>query len=229
MKVSIAGHLVELLPEKAAWLEATRTLLVADVHVGKESHFHAHAIPVPPGMRHDDLARLSRLLAARPARRLVVLGDWIHSRHALTPEVERDVTAWRTRQAGVEVVLVRGNHDRGAGRLPASWKISECDRIEEHEWVFRHEPDTRKTGFVFCGHQHPCVRLGYGRGPRERLPCFVLRPRELVLPAFGSFTGGHPVWPGRGRRIFAVTDSSVLEVGEAPNHEPGPDDYAPGG
>ena len=47
-----------LLPERAVWREDTRTLFVADVHIGKAAHFRAsRGVPVPAGAR---LAKTSR-------------------------------------------------------------------------------------------------------------------------------------------------------------------------
>lgn len=76
-------------------------------------------------------------------------------------------------------------------------------------------PRTRPSGVlpVLAGHLHPVVRLRGPAGDRARLPCFWVRPRTLVLPAFGSFTGGWPVPAARGDRIFVPVEGAVVEVG----------------
>jgi hypothetical protein len=33
-----------------------------------------------------------------------------------------------------------------------------------------------------------------------------------MLPSFGSFTGGHPVVPQAGDRVFVTADDSVMEI-----------------
>ena len=66
---------------------------------------------------------------------------------------------------------------------------------------------------VLAGHLHPVVRLHGPARDRARLPCFWVRPRTLVLPAFGSFTGGWSVPVARGDRIFVPVEGAVVEVG----------------
>ena len=46
-----------------------------------------------------------------------------------------------------------------------------------------------------------------------RAPCFHFGPRVAVLPAFGAFTGMHPVRVRRGDRVFAIGPDAVVEVG----------------
>ena len=45
-----------------------------------------------------------------------------------------------------------------------------------------------------------------------RTPCFVVGERQIVLPAFGEFTGGSLVSPGEGERALIATDRGVFDV-----------------
>jgi metallophosphoesterase superfamily enzyme len=60
-----------------------------------------------------------------------------------------------------------------------------------------------------------CVLHGPAR-ERLRLPCFVLTPSALWLPAFGAFTGGHAVAGGPGVVRCALADGAVWPVDGAP-------------
>ncbi|NBP80976.1 hypothetical protein EBU58_09735, partial [bacterium] len=51
----------ELLPGRGAWLPTSRTLLVADLHLGKAASFRHAGLPVPEGSSGGDLQRLERL------------------------------------------------------------------------------------------------------------------------------------------------------------------------
>ena len=93
MGVRIGGEEVELLPERALWWPATRTLAVADLHWGKEETFHAFGIPVPGGVLADDLSRLGAAVERTRPARLLVLGDMVHGR--LHPGAIGEVGAWR--------------------------------------------------------------------------------------------------------------------------------------
>jgi uncharacterized protein len=59
---------------------------------------------------------------------------------------------------------------------------------------------------------HPCISVGGRAHDRLRLPCFHFGAQVGVLPAFGSFTGMHPVQPQPGERVFAIADETVREL-----------------
>jgi uncharacterized protein len=181
-----------LLPERAVWRESSRSLFVADVHIGKAAAFRAAGLPAPAGTTRENLARLDALIAALNPRTLVVLGDLFHARAAYRDASLGEVAAWRGRHAGLAIRLVAGNHDLGAGPPPAELGLEVVD--EPHGFdglVCRHRPidEAGEGAPILAGHVHPATRL-YGPGhDRLRLPCYVLRGRQLVLPAFGEFTG----------------------------------------
>jgi hypothetical protein len=202
---------VELRPERALHWPEGGVLAVADLHWGKPESFHQHGIPLPSGVLEDDLARLSAALRATGARRLLLVGDLIHSLRGLTPEVVGRVAAWRAGH-DVEMVLVRGNHDRHLDALPPAWRM---ELVAPHEdlgpFRFTHHPEPSRGRYVWAGHLHPTVRLSSG-ADRLRLPCFHLGPEVGVLPAFSAFTGGLDIRPHAGERLFAIADDAVVEV-----------------
>jgi len=67
---------------------------------------------------------------------------------------------------------------------------------------------------ALCGHRHPVVRVPTLAGRHAlRRPCFFLDRRAcLHLPAFGSFTGGHPVDPLPGETVFMDAIDRVLAL-----------------
>lgn len=198
---------MELLPERAIrWGD---TLLVADVHWGKTATFRRHGIPVPHGDLEEDLARLDRLVALAGIRRLVVLGDLVHAR--VPPEVEAAVATWRAARP-VELVLVRGNHDRHQPRLPAAWGIEDRDgpwRVGP--FAFVHVPIEVDGAYALGGHLHPAAWVS-GRGDALRLPCFHFGAAVGVLPAFGTFTGGVIVRRAPADRVYVIAGREVREV-----------------
>ena len=66
--------------------------------------------------------------------------------------------------------------------------------------------------FNFSGHTHPgIVFRGLGRG-HLRLPCFFQRKQQMILPAFGEFTGLGIMKPQEGDIIFAVTKEEIVLI-----------------
>ncbi|HEX2093011.1 MAG TPA: ligase-associated DNA damage response endonuclease PdeM [Longimicrobiaceae bacterium] len=213
--VEIRGERLLLLPERAALWEGAGTLLVADPHWGKAAAFRAGGIPVPGGTTAEGLARLEGLVERTGARRVVFLGDFLHAREGRSPATLRALAEWRSGRPGLELELVRGNHDRHAGDPPPGLGIRCVDPPRaEPPFVLAHHPGESPAGYVLAGHLHPAVRL-VGRGrQRERLPCFWFGAEGGVLPAFGPFTGAALVEPLPGDRVFVVAEQAVVEIGD---------------
>jgi DNA ligase-associated metallophosphoesterase len=211
--VAAAGRPLTLLPERAAFVAASGTLLVADAHIGMAVTFRALGVPVPRGTTSETLDALSALVAAWRARRIVFLGDFLHSARAHAPATLGALARWRRAHAALELVLVRGNHDSRAGDPPAWLGIRVVDEpFALDGFALSHHPRPRRGAYVLAGHLHPCVSLG-GRGfDHLRLPCFWLGDDVGVLPAFGAFTGMHPIDARANDRVFPIADGTVATL-----------------
>ena len=210
----VAGERLVLLPECAVHWEGRRTLLVADTHFGKAATFRAAGIPVPRGTTTAALERLDAALSHTAATRIVFLGDFLHAREGREPETTRVVGDWRSRNAAIEMLLVRGNHDARAGDPGPEIDIACVDGpVVEPPFVFTHKPAVSDDGYVLCGHIHPGARLtGPGR-ERAWLPCFWFGQRTAVLPAFGEFTGLGDIAAQPGDRVWVVAEGAVVGLG----------------
>lgn len=214
MEVQVAGAPLVLLAERAAFLPAERALLIADAHIGKAMSFRKLGVPVPAGTTETTLALLDALVTRTGATRIVFLGDLLHSAHARAPW--RAVAAWRERHADLELVLVRGNHDRHAGDPPADWRVACVDEpLRIGPFALAHHPEPVDGAYVLAGHVHPAAVVGT-RSERLRLPCFHFGPQVGVLPAFGAFTGMHVLPRGPGDRVYVIADDTVRALHSAP-------------
>jgi len=209
---------IRLLPGRAAVVATLQTLLVADLHLGKAAAFRRAGIPVPEGSAQHDLARLERLVAGQAVKRVVILGDLFHAKGGCTERVFEEFREFRRRIAGVECLLVLGNHDRGVGKIPPDLGLDAClPVLDEPPFHFVHEPASAaspagRDQFAIGGHLHPKLAIRGPGGDRIADRCFVAEPALLVLPAFGSFTGGHLVPPAAERRLWIARDDAVVDV-----------------
>jgi DNA ligase-associated metallophosphoesterase len=214
LSVEIGGATLGLLPERAVFLPEAGALLVADAHIGKAASFRHLGVPVPRGTTTETLAGLSALIARTGARRVVFLGDLLHSARGRADTTFTAVARWRERHAGLALTLVRGNHDLQAGDPPPGWGIELVEEpLHLGPLALCHHPQPVARAYVLAGHLHPCIRLGGRAHDRLRLPCFHFSAEVGVLPAFGAFTGMHPVRPAPGDRVFVAADDSVRELG----------------
>jgi DNA ligase-associated metallophosphoesterase len=211
MDIEVAGEPLTLLPERAVFRPRNRDLLIADPHFGKDAAFRRNGVPVPAGALRDDLERLDRLLAATNPSRLVILGDFLHSRAGRTQHTSDAFLCWRRRCASLPILLIRGNHDRAAGDPPGSFTMScEPEPYFADSLSYVHHLATRRPGTQLAGHLHPGIVIRPDRGPRIRLPCFLLTPHGLVLPAFGGFTGLSDTAPSPLDQIYAILDPKTI-------------------
>jgi DNA ligase-associated metallophosphoesterase len=211
-EITLAGERLLLLPQRALFWPAKRMLVIADIHFGKATSFRAGGIPVPSGTTTENLRALDTLIDQWQPTQILFLGDFLHARHAHAAATMAVIAAWRMRRAGLELVLVRGNHDRHAGDPPAVLDMQVVDEPwATGPFLFAHHPEPQPHGYVLAGHVHPVYRLAT-RGDALRLPCFLFGATTGMLPSFGAFTGGHPVIPGPGDRLFVAADDQVIEI-----------------
>ena len=204
---------IELLPGCAVRHSATGTLLVADVHLGKPASFRAGGIPVPEAVTRADLDRLGTLLAATGSERMIVLGDLAHDMAALGETTLRTIHDWRREWPGVSMQLVPGNHDRRLDDIGALGfeLLDRRSHLGGLDLVHATSPDEKTP--TLGGHVHPRVLLAARRGDRMQVPCFWFSGRSGILPAFGSFTGGHLLRRKEEDIVFAAGTHDVVRLG----------------
>ncbi len=181
------------LPTGALWWPAERLLAVSDLHLGKsERTARRGGSLLPPFETADTLARLDADIAATQPATVLCLGDTFDDR-AAAEALPEEMLLWITRlQAGREWVWVEGNHDPG----PLAFSGTHRAAHSLGPLTFRHIADPRAAGEV-SGHYHPKARLS-APGARIARPCFLIDTARVILPAYGTYTGGLP------------TDSAVL-------------------
>lgn len=186
IEVEFAGHDMVLDADLGLYWPAAEALVVSDLHLEKSTYLAQFGSAVAPYDTLDTLVRLDRLRDRYRPKSLILLGDSFHDRAAwarLEPAARDSVLAIC---ASVETChLVEGNHDLG---LAGTTDLDFCDEVVLNGLVFRHEPDGSGRPQVI-GHFHPSLSTEL-RGHYLRGKCFAVNSRMLVMPAFGSFTGG---------------------------------------
>lgn len=183
---SFAGRNFEVCPDGALYWPEQDALFVADLHLEKASWFARLGQFLPPYDSHATLAALHSDVERTGASRLFCLGDSFHDRFGCDrlPVSARELLQAMTDQ--LDWVWIVGNHDPGfadhcGGRI--------VDEVEMGGIVLRHEAVLAEDRPEMSGHFHPKLRLQLkGRNVSRR--CFVASATKLILPAFGSLTGG---------------------------------------
>jgi DNA ligase-associated metallophosphoesterase len=189
----------------ALWWPGRRTLVVSDLRLGKSERLARRGGPLlPPYDSVETLMRLDAELAALDPATVICLGDSFDDLAAAAlPDTE---TLWLSRlMAGRRWIWIAGNHDPG----PVEIGGSHVADLAMDGLQFRHEARPGAVAEV-SGHYHPKARLG----GRSR-PCFLADAARIVMPAFGSYTGGLSCTAPALRAIMAEDALAIVTGGTA--------------
>jgi DNA ligase-associated metallophosphoesterase len=183
---SFAGETFLATPDGALFWPARQALLVADLHLEKASWFARAGQFLPPYDSHATLSALAQEVDRTGATRLYCLGDSFHDRFGCDrlPQAARALLQSLT--ARLDWTWIVGNHDPGfadhcGGRLEQEVEIAGI--------VLRHEAVRDDPRPEMSGHYHPKLRLQL-KGRQVSRRCFVASATKIIMPAFGSLTGG---------------------------------------
>ena len=190
---SLAGREFALVNGRALFWPAQAALVVADLHLEKASHFAMRGQMLPPWDSVDTLARLGHLLKATGATRVYCLGDSFHDAQGPARLETGAAQALGGLTAAADFVWITGNHDSGMGddaiALGRALGGTLVDEARLDGVILRHQALPGEVAAEFSGHFHPRHTVS-ARGRRIARPCAVASHNRLILPAFGTFTGG---------------------------------------
>lgn len=169
----------------ALWWADRRLLAVSDLHLGKSDRIARRSGAfLPPYETRDTLNRLQAEIDALSPATVLCLGDSFDDLQAAAHLDADDKSQLARLMAGRRWIWAEGNHDPG----PVDLGGTHLAELDAPPLVFRHiaQPGARAE---VSGHYHPKARVALGRHTIAR-PCFLVDADRVILPAFGTFTGG---------------------------------------
>ncbi|SPF79991.1 ligase-associated DNA damage response endonuclease PdeM [Pseudoprimorskyibacter insulae] len=179
------GEALIALTTGALFWPAQDLLVVSDLHMGKavrQARFGGAVLPPYEG--RETLDRLATDLDRTGARRVLCLGDSFDAPGLDTALPDEDRSRFLALQAGRDWIWVEGNHDPGPVELGGQHLAD----LHLPPLMFRHIAKGCDAPEI-SGHYHPKATLAL-RGRRITRPCFLYDSRRLILPAYGTYTGG---------------------------------------
>ncbi len=169
----------------ALWWPEQRLLVVSDLHLGKSERIARRGGSLlPPYETQDTLARLDAEIEWLDPRSVICLGDSFDD-GAARDGLDVEAVEWLNRlMAGRRWVWIEGNHDPG----PVSIGGTHLAELQHAPLSFRHIARPGASGEI-SGHYHPKATLN-ARGRAVTRPCFLYDSDRVILPAFGTYTGG---------------------------------------
>lgn len=213
-EISLAACPLMALGSGALHWPAQKMLVVSDLHLGKSERIARRGgMMLPPYETQDTLTRLEADIAATGAQTVVCLGDSFddHSAALSLPDNER---LWIMRlQAGRRWIWIEGNHDPG----PLDFGGTYLAEFSAEPLVLRHIAQPGAS-FEISGHYHPKVTLPT-RGRLISRPAFLYDSARIILPSYGTYTGGlradDPVFD----RLLEANAHAIL-LGQPPQRVP---------
>jgi uncharacterized protein len=207
--IELCGQTMILARSGVLYWPAQDLLIVADLHLEKGTAQASFGRFLPPYDTRATLARLAAALAYFEPAAVIALGDSLHDRRAAGRLDEADLATLALLQAGRDWCWVTGNHDP---EIPAILGGTVSAEVELGALTLRHEPRGDATAQEIAGHLHPAARFA-AQGAIVRRPCFVSNGQRMILPAFGSFTGGLNVLDSAFTPVFGQDELSVWMLG----------------
>ena len=210
MRIELGSTAFDLLPEKALYRIEDKTLIIADLHLGKAMHFRKAGIFMPQQSAERDYERLHAMIGRYEPEQVYFLGDLFHSDHN---------SEWKNFELfihlhpDVHFVLIRGNHDVLKREHYDSLGITVVDDyLLEDNIIYSHAPMEDVNTYNIAGHIHPgCSISGLGR-QRLKLPCYYHKAHTFLLPAFGSLTGLYLMPKDEDARFFCIVNDGIVAL-----------------
>lgn len=195
-------------PSGCLYWPSQNTVLIADVHFGKVDHFRKNGSALPGRVGLENFRKLNQILDEFQPEEILFLGDLFHS----TQNKDWDrFTAWVHLQT-IKMTLVVGNHDIIPSYRFEDLGIKVVPEIMHKALYLTHHPEEKDGFYNICGHLHPGYKLrGAGR-QHLKLSCFYRKRQQLVLPAFGAFTGHFLIEPEADEDVFVLSEDLVLSI-----------------
>lgn len=180
-RFTFCGAELEFLGLGALYWPDRSLLCVSDLHLGRSERYARRAgALLPPYETCDTLTRLEAAIEQVAPDIVVCLGDSFDDA-AAQDGLDEDARLWLTRlMAGRRWVWIEGNHDPG----PVEIGGSHMAELPEVPLTFRHIARPGAHGEI-SGHYHPKARVA-----GKSRPCLLRDSARVILPAFGTYTGG---------------------------------------
>lgn len=203
------GETFELSPYRGLFRVRTKTLIISDVHLGKDSYFRKNGITIPD-ISSGDLNRMEFLLNQYQPETIIFLGDLFHSRKR---ENRDGLIELLKNYSDMRLVYISGNHDQLDPEMGELENLEFIDEFEQEGILFLHDDEGKERSlFVIQGHIHPMATVKIGPKQSRRYPSLIIQTRRMIMPAFGKFTGGYKMPAGSFDRLFILTPEASMEV-----------------
>jgi DNA ligase-associated metallophosphoesterase len=188
ISVQFAGHEFILLGSGCCYWPKKEILIVSDLHLEKGSFLVMKGQPIPTADTRDTLDRLKNQIIELQPKMVLCLGDNVHDPNALLRMDSDDLNTLQSLcNTTVDWCWIIGNHDK-VHLMNHSLLHKFVNEVSIENICFTHELQENKP-FQIMGHYHPKITI-IKKGVRITGKCFAVTKNIIIMPSFGSYTGG---------------------------------------
>jgi DNA ligase-associated metallophosphoesterase len=200
LSFTFCGTPLVAMPSGALLVPEAGVLCVSDLHLGKADRIARRSgRMLPPYEVQETLSKLEADILETAPKTVICLGDSFDDLTA-AHDLAENMRLWLTGlQAGRRWVWIEGNHDPG----PVDLSGSHVRELKVDNLTFRHIAAGGR-GEV-SGHYHP----KHSVAGRSR-PAFLFDHERLIMPAYGTYTGGLRSQSPDLRKLFRTPPMAIL-------------------
>jgi putative SbcD/Mre11-related phosphoesterase len=183
----------------ALYLTKSKTLIIADSHIGFEESLNKQGILIPRFHFKDLIQRLEKILKKITPETIIINGDIKHELGTISEQ------EWRYTLRLIDFLskhcknlfLIKGNHDKILGPIAKKRNIQLADQIIINNILITHGNKLIKLQknikTIIIGHEHPAIGLRE-QTRTEKFKCFLKGKYKnktlIVQPSFNLVTEG---------------------------------------
>ena len=183
-KINFANNVFILQLDGSVYWPDKKCLILCDLHLEKSSFFAKLGDFLPPYDSFETLRKLKFSLTNLNVDRIVLLGDIFHDKEGINRLNKELQDYLESLCKSYEVIWLAGNHD---GLIRPKF-AKYCYKYKLDNIIFNHKSH-KNTINEISGHYHPKTTLRLFKRKVSK-PCFLISKEKIILPAYGSFTGG---------------------------------------
>ncbi len=209
---------------KSLWLPKSKTLIIADLHIGYEEALNKRGILAPRSQFEELKREIAELLSRFKPKTIVINGDLKHEFGEISRQEWIETTEildLLLKRAGV--ILVRGNHDTILKpiALKKGLEVRDYYCIKTEKICILHgdkipvNSEVHKSKIIIIAHEHPSISLREGIKV-EMYKCFLLgkwhKKMLIVMPSMMPFIEGMDIRNERRLSRLLYQDISRFRV-----------------
>ena len=170
-------------PDGSMFWPKESCLIVGDLHLEKSTSYIDQGNFLPPYDTLETLSKLSNTIKEKSIKKVIFLGDVFHDSNGYKRLKLKEKSLF-DKILNENTIWISGNHDFDF--IPNG--LNNYILYKLNKLTFSHISCSNNSKEI-SAHYHPKVTFKY-MGTKISKPCFVMDKNKIIIPAYGSYTGG---------------------------------------